>query len=140
MDRRTFLISSGVAGLGALFATPKSDYAAEQESPETFSWNTGELEFTFSLPQRRLRQHILLPPGIQAPENSARSAGVEVGLLRSGEDSPDSGMKQSAGSPSQLLQFVTRDEKQSRPGGARPRARDDQRANRGRATVGLRGG
>jgi hypothetical protein len=40
---------------------------AEPQSPETFSWNTGELEFTFSLPQGRLRQHIFLPSGIQTP-------------------------------------------------------------------------
>ena len=102
MDRRTFLISSGVAGLGALFASPDSGHAAEPQSPETFSWNTGELEFRFSLPQGRLRQHIFLPSGIQTPENSARWAGVEVGLLCSGEDSPDSGMKQAAGSPASV--------------------------------------
>ncbi len=113
MDRRTFLISSGVAGLGALFASPDSGYAAEPQSPEIFSWNTGELEFTFSLPQGRLRQHIFLPSGIQTPENSARWAGVEVGLLCSGEDSPDSGMKQAGGSPGQRLQFVAKDEQRN---------------------------
>jgi hypothetical protein len=43
MDRRTFLISSGVTGLGALFASPDSGHAAETQSPEIFSWNTGEL-------------------------------------------------------------------------------------------------
>ena len=64
MDRRTFLISSGVTGLGALFVSPDSAHAAEPQSPETFSWNTGELQFTFSLPQGRLRQHIFLPSGI----------------------------------------------------------------------------
>jgi len=116
MDRRTFLISSGVAGLGTLFASPDSGRAAEPQSPETFSWNTGELEFTFSLPQGRLRQHIFLPSGIQTPENSARWSGVEIGLLCSGEDSPDSGMKQAGGSPGQRLQFVAKDEQQSSRG------------------------
>jgi alpha-galactosidase len=113
MDRRTFLISSGVAGLGALFASPDSGQAAEPQSPETFSWNTGALDFTFSLPEGRLRQHIFLPSGIQAPENSARWSGVEVGLLCSGEDSPDSGMKQAGGSPGQRLQFVAKDEQRN---------------------------
>ena len=113
MDRRTFLISSGAASLGALFAFPDSGHAAEQQSPETFSWNPDELQFTFSLPQGRLRQHIFLPSGIQTPENSARWAGVEVGLLCSGEDSPDSGMKQAGGSPGQRLQFVAKDEQRN---------------------------
>jgi hypothetical protein len=71
IDRRTFLISSGAASLGALFASSYFGHAVDPQSPETFSWNTGELQFTFSLPQGRLRQHIFLPPGIQAPENSA---------------------------------------------------------------------
>jgi hypothetical protein len=39
MDRRTFLISSGAAGLAALFASPDSGHAAEPQSPEIFSWN-----------------------------------------------------------------------------------------------------
>jgi len=51
MDRRTFLISSGAASLGVLFAFPDSGHAAEQQSPETFSWNPDELQFTFSLPR-----------------------------------------------------------------------------------------
>lgn len=102
-----------VAGLGALFASPDSGHATEPQSPETFSWNTGQLEFTFSLPQGRLRQHIFLPSGIQTPENSARWSCVEIWLLCSGEDSPDSGMKQSGGSPGQRLQFVAKDEQHS---------------------------
>jgi len=113
MDRRTFLISSGVTGLGALLASPDSAHAVEPQSPETLSWNTGELQFTFSLSKGYLRQHIFLPSGIQAPGNSAHWSGVEVGLLCSGEDSPDSGMKQAGGSPGQRLQFVAKEEQQS---------------------------
>lgn len=117
MDRRTFLISSGAAGLGALLAAPDTGHAAEVSPLENFSWNSGQLQFEFSVAEGRLRQHILLPSGVQAPSELMRSAGVEVGLLCSGEDSPDSGMKQSGGSPGQRLQFSAKEEQRSDRGG-----------------------
>ena len=113
MNRRTFLISSGAAGVGALFSTSASRSAAGPESAETFSWNTGQLKFHFSVAEGRLSQHLILPVGIDASRESLQWAGVETALLCSGEDSPDSGMKQSGGSPGQRLQFVEKDE---RPG------------------------
>ncbi len=75
-----------------------------------FSWYTGQVQFDFSVMRGRLRQHMLLPAGVQAPQDSSRWSGVEVGLLCTGEDSPDSGMKQSGGSPGLRLQFVAKNE------------------------------
>lgn len=43
-------------------------------------------------------------------------SGAEVGLLCSGEDSPDSGMKQSGGSPGLRLKFLAKDERQNTSG------------------------
>jgi len=48
MDRRTFLISSGVAGPGVLFASPDSGHAAEPQYPEIFSWNMGAKDKDFA--------------------------------------------------------------------------------------------
>ena len=110
MNRRTFLISSGAAGIGALFATRVSGEAAAATSAERFSWNSGQLQFEFSVHEGHLRQHMFLPAGLQAPKESTLSSGVEVGLLCTGEDSPDSGMKQSGGSPGPWLQYVAKNE------------------------------
>ena len=58
-----------------------------------------------------LRQNILLPAETPAPNPSVlMRSGVEVALLGSGEDSPDSGMKQSGGMPGQRLKFAGRRE------------------------------
>lgn len=113
MNRRTFLISSSAAGVGALLSTSASGSPAASESAERFSWNTGQLQFEFSVVEGRLRQHLILPVGVEPPDGSWQWAGVESALLCSGEDSPDSGMKQSAGSPGQRLKFVAKDERQS---------------------------
>lgn len=120
MNRRTFLISSGAAGIGALLSTSASTSAAEPDSAEKLSWNAGQLQFEFSVSEGRLRQHIFLPVGLEPPRESLQWAGVETALLCSGEDSPDSGMKQSGGSPGQRLTFV---------------AKDEQRSNRGKTLV-----
>ena len=48
MNCRTFLISSGIAGIGALISNSASGSAVEPESDETFSWNAGQLQFEFS--------------------------------------------------------------------------------------------
>lgn len=113
MNRRTFLISSGSAGVGALLSTSASASAAGPEPSERFSWNTGQLQFEFSIAEGRLRQHLILPVGVEPSSESLQWAGVESALLCSGEDSPDSGMKQSAGSPGQRLKFVGKEEQRS---------------------------
>jgi len=110
MRRRTFLVSSGAAGIGALFATPGFGQAAATTAPERLSWNAGELGFEFSVSGGRLRQHQFLPTGVQAPQEALQWSGPETGLLCTGEDSPDSGMKLSGGSPGLRLQFVGKEE------------------------------
>ena len=57
IDRRTFLVTSGAAGIGALFATPAAGQSAATTPTERFSWHTGELDFEFSVSGGRLRQH-----------------------------------------------------------------------------------
>jgi alpha-galactosidase len=116
MHRRTFLVSSGAAGLAALFATHASGQSAATTSTQRFSWNAGELDFEFSVSGGRLRQHLFLPAGVQAPQASLRWSGPETGLLCTGEDSPDSGIKLSGGSPGLRLQFVAKDERRGARG------------------------
>ena len=117
MNRRRFLISSGTAGIGALFAQNAPKQAAEISSANRFAWNSGQLEFNFSVSGRRLRQHMFLPTGVEAPQQSLLGwSGVEVGLLCTGEDYPDSGMKQSGGSPGQHLEFLEKIEQQGDTG------------------------
>ncbi len=101
-----FLVSSSAAGVGTLLRAPAVGNTMEAESAEKFSWNTGKLKFEFSIAEEQLRQHLILPVGIESPRESLQWAGVESALLFTGEDSPDSGMKQSAGSPRQRLKFV----------------------------------
>jgi alpha-galactosidase len=116
MNRRTFLISTGAAGIGALLAEHTPGQTAETNPAETFSWNAGQVKFEFSLAEGRLRQHVFLPAGVEVPPGSMQWTGVEVGLLCTGEDSPDSGMKQSGGLPGQRLKFVAKDEQRSERG------------------------
>ena len=113
MNRRTFLISSSAAGVGALLPVPAVGNTAETDSAERFSWNTGKLQLEFSVVEGRLRQHLILPVGVESARESLQWAGVESALLCTGEDSPDSGMKQSVGSPGQRLKFVAKDERRS---------------------------
>jgi alpha-galactosidase len=116
MNRRTFLISTGVAGVGALLPAPAVGNTAETDSAERFSWNTGKLQFEFSVVEGRLRQHLILPVDVESPRESLQWEGVESALLCTGEDSPDSGMKQTAGSPGQRLKFVAKNELRSDQG------------------------
>jgi len=116
MNRRTFLISSGATCIGALFAPQPFAQTPSSSPSEKFSWNTGSLQFDFSVVDGCLRQHIFLATGVQAPQDSPHSYGVEVGLLCTGEDSPDSGMKQSGGSPGQRLKFAAKQERRSDKG------------------------
>jgi alpha-galactosidase len=113
MNRRTFLISSGAESVGALLSTSASGSGAGPESAERLSWNSGQLQIEFSVAEGRLRQHLILPVGVEPPNESQQWAGIESAPLCSGEDSPDSGMKQSAGSPGQRLKFVAKDERRS---------------------------
>ena len=116
MNRRSFLVSSGTAGIGALFSARGSGQPAPTMSAERFSWNAGDLHFEFSISEGRLRQHLFLPSGVQAPQDSMQWSGPETGLLCTGEDSPDSGMKLSGGSPGLRLQFVAKDEQRNDKG------------------------
>ena len=114
MNRRNFLISTGAAGIGALFSQKAVCQTSETSAANRFTWNSGQLEFHFSISGGRLRQHMFLPAGLQSPQDASRRwSGVEVGLLCTGEDSPDSGMKQSGGSPGQRLQFIEKSEQQN---------------------------
>ena len=61
MNRRTFLISTGAAGIAALLAEHTPGQTAETNPAERFSWNAGQVKFEFSLAEGRLRQH-LIPP------------------------------------------------------------------------------
>ena len=79
MNRRTFLISSGAAGVGALLPVPAVGNTAETDSAERFSWNTGKLQLEFSVVEGRLRQHLILPVGVESARESLQWAGVEIG-------------------------------------------------------------
>jgi alpha-galactosidase len=117
LDRRAFLISTGAAGVSALL--PSIAWAKDPaKSPgETFSWIGSRLHFRFSVISGMLRQNILLPAETAAPNPSVvMRSGLEVALLCSGEDSPDSGMKQSGGMPGQRLKFAGRREEPTSAG------------------------
>jgi alpha-galactosidase len=116
MNRRTFLVSSGAAGIGTLFVAGGSGQSAPAKPTERFAWNAGELQFEFSVSDGRLRQHMFLPTGVQAPQEAGQWSGPETGLLCTGEDSPDAAMKLSGGSPGLRLQFVVKDEERSTKG------------------------
>src|SRR5690348_15850706 len=113
MKRRKFIVSSGAVCISSLLARNLAAQALAATSAERFSWQGGELQFNFSIAGDRLRQHLILPSGIEAPQSNLQWSGVEVALLCSGEDSPDSGMKQSAGSPGQRLKFAAKEEQQN---------------------------
>lgn len=109
LTRRQFLISTGAVAIGAAFATPAdaAEVFAPATSKQSFSWVGSELQFNFSILNGRLRQHIFFPTGFEAASvEYAASNGVETGLLCSGENSPDPGMKQSGGSPGHRLVFI----------------------------------
>ena len=111
LDRRKFLISTGATGVSALFPSIARAQDTAISPGETFSWMGGRLHFRFSVINGMLRQNILLPAETLAPNPSVLTrTGVEVALLCSGEDSPDSGMKQSGGMPGQRLKFSGRRE------------------------------
>jgi len=101
MDRRTFLLSSGIAAVGAL--TPHiREFVSASTMLEPFQWKTDSLIFSFEVQSGKLRQRRLVPTG--AP-TSVSSSGVEVALQCSGENSPDQGMKSGVGQPGARLIF-----------------------------------
>lgn len=114
IDRRTFLMSSGAAAIGAL--VPRiSSVATAADISEPFQWNPQKLIFLFDVTSGKLRQRCFvpdtgLPPGLH------NSSGVEVALQCSGEDSPDQGMKSSMGQPGERLLFAGRREESTRQG------------------------
>ncbi len=114
IDRRTFLMSSGVAAIGAL--VPRiSSVAIAADSSEPFQWNPQELIFSFDVTSGKLRQRCFVPgPGL--PPGLHNSSGVEVALQCSGENSPDQGMKSSMGQPGERLLFAGRREESTRQG------------------------
>ncbi len=109
MDRRTFLLSSGMVAVGA-FAPHIPDFASASTTSESFQWNTGNLIFPFEVQAGKLRQKRLVPAGVAIPSGDA-SSGVEVALQCSGENSPDQGMKSGVGQPGARLLFGGREEK-----------------------------
>jgi alpha-galactosidase len=109
MNRRTFLISSGAAGIGAVIPAIAPGQAAETNPVENLSWDSGQLQFQFSVTEERLRQHMFLPVDLKAPKEAMQWSGIEIGLLCTGDDSTDSGMKLSGGS-SRHLRFVAKEE------------------------------
>ncbi|MBV9269044.1 MAG: alpha-galactosidase, partial [Acidobacteriaceae bacterium] len=113
MNRRTFLIRAGAAGASAALTPHSFSQTEEANATEKFSWKCGQLEFNFSVIGGRLTQHVLLPDSVRADDSVRRWSGLEVGLLCTGEDSPDSGMKQSGGLPGQRLKFIRKHEQQT---------------------------
>src|SRR5579862_5295885 len=116
MKRRTFIVSSGAACVSSVLFRDALAQPAAKSPSESFSWQGGGLQFNFSVADGRLRQHLFLPSATEVPHDSLQWSGVEVGVLCTGEDSPDSGMKQSGGSPGARLKFATKDELQSEKG------------------------
>ena len=114
LDRRTFLISSSAAALGAL--TPRAlAVVSGGAAAEPFQWNSGELTFTFDVKTGRLRQKRLVPTGFEA-QALGNSSGVEVALQCSGENSPDQGMKSGMGQPGVRLLFAGHQEEGTKTG------------------------
>jgi len=112
MNRRRFVISNGIAALGAILPS-LSFPASTSMTSERFQWTTSDLLFSFDVTDGRLRQKCLLPTGFK-PDETQHSSGVEVALQCSGENSPDQGMKSGMGQPGRrLLLDEHREEKTS---------------------------
>src|SRR5208337_2386280 len=114
IGRRAFLMSSGVAAIGALVPRICS-LASASDSTELFQWKTNELTFSFDVTAGKLRQRSFVPaPGL--PPGLYNSSGVEVALQCSGENSPDQGMKSEMGQPGVRLLFAGKREESTREG------------------------
>lgn len=114
IDRRKFLVSSGVAAFAALVPS-FSSLASASDIAEPFVWTAGDLAFTFDVTAGKLRQKRFVPVGMSTLSSSS---GVEVALQCSGENSPDQGMKSATGQPGVRLLFAGKRE-ESTPGGKR---------------------
>jgi len=112
--RRAFLMSSGVAAIGALVPRICS-LASASDSTERFQWKTNELTFSFDVTAGRLRQRCFVPANAATP-GLYDSSGVEVALQCSGENSPDQGMKSEMGQPGARLLFGGRREESAHGG------------------------
>ena len=105
-NRRAFLRSTSIAAAAAL--VPKiPGFRSAADSASTFEWQAGGLQFHFEVASGKLRQHGLLPVGTTLKQADF-SAGVEVALQCSGENSPDQGMKSGMGQPGMRLEFVAK--------------------------------
>jgi hypothetical protein len=118
-DRRTFILSTGVAALGAL--APRLSGSDSSSSPGSatgpFLWQTTDLVFSFDVVAGKLRQGRLFPVGTTMAK-SANSFGVETALHCSGENSPDQGMKSGTGQPGfRLLPVATGNQPENRDSG-----------------------
>ena len=112
INRRRFLVSSGVTAFGAL-ALDALGLPSISSTADPFQWNTSDLVFTFDVTAGRLRQKRLVPVDFAALDNSS---GVEVALQCSGENSPDQGMKSGTGQPGVRLLFAGKREESTRRG------------------------
>lgn len=117
IDRRRFLHTSGAATLGSVLTRWSSALEANA-SPQlgSFEWATKDLKFSFDLVDGRLRQKRLVPFGSPAAGLPEASAGVEVAVQCSGEDSPDQGLKSGVGQPGARLAFVEKHEEATKSG------------------------
>jgi alpha-galactosidase len=78
-------------------------------------WQTNDLFFSFEVADGKLRQKRLIPTGALVM-GADSSAGVEIALQCSGENSPDQGMKSGMGQPGARLLFAGRQEESTRGG------------------------
>jgi alpha-galactosidase len=111
MNRRAFLCSSGATALRPLLVAIGGAGSGEAAGETPFEWTTPDLTFAFEFSGQSLRQKSILPADFSG--NAIRpptSSGVETAIQCTGENSPDSGMKQGAGQPGVRLAFVARHE------------------------------
>jgi alpha-galactosidase len=114
IDRRKFLTSTGAAAFG-IFVPQVSALASAAAPPQLFQWQTNDLVFSFEVVDGKLRQERLIPTGALS-RGADSSAGVEIALQCSGENSPDQGMKSGMGQPGARLLFAGRQEESTRGG------------------------
>ncbi|HSS95752.1 MAG TPA: hypothetical protein VLK33_01910, partial [Terriglobales bacterium] len=114
MNRRKFVISSGVAAFGTLLPSIPL-FATDSTQSEGFQWQTSDLVFSFNVVAGKLRQKRFLPSAFKS-DSAQNSSGVETALQCSGENSPDQGMKSAMGQPGGRLLFDEHREETTRGG------------------------
>ena len=75
MNRRNFLRSTGITGMGALLPAGVTVTDAEAAAAEPFEWTTPDLTFSFDFSAGKLRQKALLPAAY--PKTAPRPARVD---------------------------------------------------------------